>query len=847
MLKKHFFWPMLFVLLLFSSQGLQAAVGDKTTCDTKWTLTEFNNGTYGSIHDNIFEGKGNYTTFTISGSKNAHYETATGPLGGQVSTLTFSPTAQKETDTWKITWTEIGATVAVTKVKTHVHVYTGVAGYCKYFLFSLNGGKTDGIGTITPNYMDNGTASWTSFSTDIEPTQKEIPFSLNIQKPTIGNIDNGEMLFMRDLEIWYNVIPNAPTWNLLDNKDNMSVTINTDYWYEVANHVVVNDAFKGTVKYELDPEAASSKYVVWNSDHTKFKVLKEGTYRVRAYVDMVEGKYCSSAYSEYLEVTASIADSEKDQYRISFMVDGKLAEEKDPVNHFWDITIPVTEYGEHYIEYISAQSTPALEFPTRTQDYLTYQPEVVTDPFGDHFKIFGEEGTDTVVVKQGEKAVATLRINITRTGTNHVPFIINTKEQYDNKSLLTAINDCSWNGEKDHLDIEFAEKDLIDKGDMRSFEVTFTGVPDTMTFTYGSNATAIMAQSQLLVQAYDGTWKTLEQISGKTGGNNSDYKFALAPNVSQVKFDYWNVENVGWIKDLKITERKDIVLPDTILLWGRHKQGGTATQRYDIAWYNVHPDLTLTIANDTYSRFDKNFAGGNTVSLDKFGTLPVDLTYKLDSVGIFYADLMAKTGEVKNPVVKGCILKGVTGYAADELVLENSLPNDTVSGEVDVPIENPFQVVDTAGNIIQNDSLHIEYEILPADGAIINGDGNFVPKCVGYTQIVAKAEENLVFPAGLKDTLYIYLGEKEANTITWDSAKFDIGVGDNNINFSNFVHSADNDAVLTINEISDNKLLTRTSGNRFNAGATTGLVTLEAVAGKTCNHFEVKDTFTFML
>ena len=132
MLKKHFFWPMLFVLLLFSSQGLHAAVGDKTTNSQSWSN--------GQLENTIKDGKSvmttsdNFATFTLAGAEQISFtSTIDISWGGSDDRLKlFEKCAAGQQQDLSFTWEPVstGYTLVVKQIRT-LSAMAGSFGYYK--------------------------------------------------------------------------------------------------------------------------------------------------------------------------------------------------------------------------------------------------------------------------------------------------------------------------------------------------------------------------------------------------------------------------------------------------------------------------------------------------------------------------------------------------------------------------------------------------------------------------------------------------------------------------------------------------------------------------------------------
>ncbi|MCQ2311678.1 MAG: hypothetical protein MJZ64_08025, partial [Paludibacteraceae bacterium] len=282
------------LLFLFSAicsvSLLWAAVGNTTTTSTYWKEADFN-GTITPQQTSKVTTPDGFVSFEISGDKGVTYTASYHTVwASNKPRLSFGDLERHGYINGAITATPLqnGYTFVWTKLSTN----TAACGAGGYFYL---GHESE---TLLANAFGGTSSSSTKNFADYNDS---VPFRFH---RTGASIETSPAWMVR-VDVEYQIFPNAPTWK--DATDVMDVTVdnvNGQHYYNLANNIQVeNPAFAGTVKYEIIGNNA--QYVYWNGDHTAFYVLKPGTYTVKAYIEKVDGKYCSSAYTEELTINAT--------------------------------------------------------------------------------------------------------------------------------------------------------------------------------------------------------------------------------------------------------------------------------------------------------------------------------------------------------------------------------------------------------------------------------------------------------------------------------------------------------------------------------------------------------------
>ncbi|MCQ2347674.1 MAG: T9SS type A sorting domain-containing protein [Paludibacteraceae bacterium] len=826
-MKKRFSMFFGILAVLFISQSAWAAAGDKTTTTTYWAngdLNYINNGAFVRTADNGF------ATFTIAGGDNdlSYTNTYHSGWGSREARLVFSKCERSQQKNYMLTWTKQGTGFQFDATGVRMVIaQVGSAGR-----FAL--GDEDEVIT------DNGAGSKASVATTKMTNYKDGMKFYFRRGSWVGPLPAvGEYCLMTAFEVNYEIIPDAPTWTKAS--DNMDVTVDNvlgQKYYDLSSNInVANPAFAGTVKYEL--VSNNAEYVFWNGEHTGFYVLKPGTYKVKAYIEKVDNLYCSSAYSTEFTITAATAEADKKDAQVYFVFDNQLVDPEDALNKIYKVNLPYTSTDEHWIEYISA--TPeAVKITKKTENGLTYLGQ--TEDLKDHFTLNHKSAQDTVYVEQNGITYRLVIVSTTM-GTNHLPYTITETDQFTNSTIVTYTNKITWNDA--YNDIEFDEVGAFETEKTRTIEFAYTGIPDSIKFSYNTLADANRNNVRLKISyaTTPGNWIELAQVTAPqstTADKNCAY--ALPANAKYVQVQYYNAQYKGWVRNFTITEKKAITFPqDTLVIKGTHTPGGMATKSTSLNWYNVKDSLNWGIGMADAAKFAVQSSKIPT-ALDQYKeNIPYNVQYKLDEPGIHYASIMFwsqdKNDKGEFSTIAYYTVKGITAYGEKEIVVDNKLPEDTIPATPGEVIPNPFVVKDSAGNELPadlKDSVKYEYTVTPAESATIDKDGNITPNCVGVVRIIAALQPNSILPAAF-DTIYLDVPEASKNVIKWALPK--------TINKGDILPAApastEDEAEMTYEFIPATAVQAVTGGYEvLQAGA----FQIVAKAAQTCAHFAINDT-----
>ncbi len=816
---------------LMIGQSAWAAAGDMTTTTTYWSNGELNYVQSGAF---VRTAPSGFVTFKLSGDLQWEYTTqylaAWGSKEARLQSTDRLHVNEKKnfTLTWSIPEGQKGYTFVPTGVRTIV-ACTGVGSY-----FALGDEKEIYLANAAGSKYSTETSNMADYQNGMKMYYRR------------GDGTRGYCM-MTGFDVKYQIIPDAPTWTKA--ADNMNVTVDDvlgQKFYDLSSNInVTNPAFAGTVKYEITSNNA--EYAIWNGEHTAFYVLKPGTYTVKAYIEKVDGQYCSSAYSTEFTITAATADADKANAQIYFYFDEQKVEPFDRPNHIYKVELPLSSAEEHWVEYVTALTPEDVNIVGQTTYGLTYLEK--TEKLKDHFMLTHKSASDTILIEQNGVYYRLVIVSTTM-GSNHLPYTITETDQFTNSTIVTYTDKITWNDA--YNDIEFNEVGAFETAKTRTINFTYTGIPDSVKFTYNTLADLNRDNVRLkLSYAVDpGQWVEVAQVSAPASSSSDKVcAYAIPANAKYVQLQYYNAQYKGWVRDFTITERKGFTMnipafnpTDTepgLVIKGRHQKGGLASVNTYLNWYNLEPSFNDTITQMDEKQFAATVSGIDPLELDKFQeNVLVKMDLKLDSVGVFNTYYMVWRGDVTEPQEKkytyGIWMRGIVGYNEGDVVIENTLPSDTIPGEQGTPIDNPFVVKDTAGNVI-TDSLEYQYEFLPEGSAHVDENGKIVPDCVGYIRVAASLKENEMIPGGLKDTVVLYVPETSPNVIKWNKPNV-INKGDI---LPAALASTEDGAAMTFEFIPATMVEEVTDGYQvMQAGA----FQIVAKAAQTCDHFAINDT-----
>ncbi len=721
-----------------------------------------------------------------------------------------------------ISWAPAQAGYAI--VVDSIDTETKIAGTNCYF--SLNGGAEKRVD------VGYGTG-WVHNSTAVaSPATTSVPFYFR-GADNRGYADYGEGAAINGITMRYQVFPAAPVW--VDGVKNSFVTVDTTniHWYCPGDSAkALLPAFDDAVKVEVEFMKGSQKYLFWNEDHTKFFMLKPMEFAMRAWVEATEDFNGSDTISVYVK-----AEIPQETPHIFFFVDDEWVRDVNMEGNNY-INFLVTLPAEHFVEYVCAAKGD-VKYIEKSETCLTYMDSVRVRR--DYFWMKQTEGSDKLTVNIGP-AQSTLQINAVGLELNRVPFRMDSTNQ---ASLITYAYDAAWRDRYNFSTIGYSfqgdsaiffdyEYPLF-LNTVRQIDVTFVGIPDSVFFDYGNDAGD--AHASCVFKAYYATTESgnvfteLVTIQDQPAEDVHN-AFALPVNANRLRFTYTGVQHPGWVKNLIVTERKELKIANDTIKFGIVKRapGKVKTMTDSLTWINLFPELRYT----TEEPFSAD--GRIRVRFDEYDLVPshnkFQATLDMDTVGDFVKTLKIASMDVTRPIFDTCIL--ITRVTFDENDMFIKLSKDTVRRNDSAYIT----VEDKLGTVLKHDSLHVHYAYA-ADSLNIDAEGKVTASCVGGHMIIVTVDSNSLVPAPMLDTLYIYTPEDEANVITF-SIPEEIGVHDTLVNLA---VSADTASAISY-VFAPADCMEALADGRVAVGKMTygDSVMVYATASSTCDHFEVIDS-----
>lgn len=387
----------------------------------------------------------------------------------------------------------------------------------------------------------------------------------------------------------------------------------------------------------------------------------------------------------------------------------------------------------------------------------------IADYVDGKIEVYNVNGSVTFTLTQaGNDKWNAASANTTKTFTvykpnNHVEFTLTNS----NKSYIhhTASSNVEWNSSGYYR--------LGDGGisELETYAVIkLSGIPKTLTFDKSLEKKTVLFVSELpgthICQVFEspdgtvGSWK--EVWSHNVREENTNNQSAnLAPSTQYIKFQYYGTVYCRY-KNIKITERKEIVAPATY----EFPSGGIGdnpTVRYiPVEWYNVRT-CTVTISG-TDAKYFKLGAHSDTIDshVDKYNTSYIEVSYLHEEINKHTATLHI---ESEDGIKKDITLNGETTKAVQEIIWNENLLNE---GRFLVANGESYGDVATASS-----DLPVQLTSGDPDKLTVLEDGSIKGLAEGSVQLYAyQAGDNKWAEA--RDTIYVDITNKTVQHIIWD-------------------------------------------------------------------------------
>jgi len=303
-------------------------------------------------------------------------------------------------------------------------------------------------------------------------------------------------------------------------------------------------------------------------------------------------------------------------------------------------------------------------------------------------------------------------------GNNHVPFTINS-ENYYNVFRYDNTGDLSWRNDGVLLGSSNVGSGATNYND-RYYDIVFTGVPDTLSFTYESSTTIATGCDWYVKESVDGLTWSENNVWEKGDSNSGSVEVQLNPTTHYLRFCY-SGNYGGYFRNIHVTERFQFEATPTAIDFG--SKGITYGMQHDTVTF-LHANAgritkaVITGADAKYFKVTPELIPGT--GRDCFGNAALEVTF--DNLGedrgatpynatLVISDNSDKTADIHIPLTG--IRDGKS--TADIIWNPNALPyyfNTTIaniaySTNRDANCPLTFTTTDNTIAEVKNGDLHI--------------------------------------------------------------------------------------------------------------------------------------------
>ena len=222
---------------------------------------------------------------------------------------------------------------------------------------------------------------------------------------------------------------------------------------------------------------------------------------------------------------------------------------------------------------------------------------------------------------------------------NHVPFTLGVSNYKNYQSAISGagwsspgfyLGDGGWGTEDDYVIIHFI------------------GVPQTLSFDKTLETSFGQLPGTHLCQVYESAdganwgnaiWEHDERVAEKNGNSVN-----LKPSTQYIKFAYHGTVYCDY-KNIRVTERKEIVAPASVTFPTNSVDATANTQTINVNWYNVkHSTVTITGPNASFFTLADD-SHEIASAIDEYGTKALKVTYAYPEGGTHTATLHIESGD----------------------------------------------------------------------------------------------------------------------------------------------------------------------------------------------------------
>lgn len=201
-------------------------------------------------------------------------------------------------------------------------------------------------------------------------------------------------------------------------------------------------------------------------------------------------------------------------------------------------------------------------------------------------------------------------------GNNHVPFTISS-ENYYNVFRYDNTGDLSWKNDGVLLGSSNVGSGAFDYND-RYYDIVFTGVPDTLSFTYERSTTTATDCDWYVKESADGVTWSEKNVWEKENSNSGSVEVPLNPTTHYLRFCY-SGNYGGYFRNIHVSERFQFEATPTAIDFGSegitygmqhdtvtflHANAGRITKAVitgaDAKYFNVTPELIPGTGRDCF-------------------------------------------------------------------------------------------------------------------------------------------------------------------------------------------------------------------------------------------------------
>jgi len=332
---------------------------------------------------------------------------------------------------------------------------------------------------------------------------------------------------------------------------------------------------------------------------------------------------------------------------------------------------------------------------------------------------------------------------------------INSEAAYN--QYKTGEHSMRWNSR-----VEFKEKNVSSKSEVRYVEFSFSGVPDRLQFSTGSAATTTTPKWEWK-QYVDGAWVSI----GSKEAKETTVDVQLNPAATAIRIEYSKPTNEGYLKSLKVTQLKKFEVSAKTLDFGENVIGTSVDSKTVTLSYATIGYKVSALTND--SQFVVTPAFVSDLGGDQYGEYKFTVTYLTDKYHTAENAKLTLSDELGHSCEIALLGSTVKAPAAEQTISWQPAELEVLaSGTIDL-------------NATASSGLPVTYAITQGEDICAIVDGVAIISGIGQVTIVASqaGNDDYAEAAPVAQTFTIDQGYQ---TISWNSAFTDdfiyLSIGD---------------------------------------------------------------------